>query len=112
MANITNAQAVKFCNEKLRVLADLQERLYETYRRVKAEWDTFGGVALIPNDASPIIDGATVLTGTADGRKPITGAMVTNIITRGFEYATDMEASASAKLATIRQVSVNGGPAV
>lgn len=111
MANITNPQAVAFCNNRARVVADLFEKAYESYRRMKAEWDTFGGAALIPNDSSPIIDGATVLAGTADGRKPITGAMVNNIVARGFELAADYEANAGAKLATIRQVTVNGGPA-
>jgi hypothetical protein len=102
---ITNVQAVKFCNEKVRPAADALGQAYETLRRLKMEWDATLMANLIPNDTTVIADGADT-----DGRKPITGQMVYNILNRGFEYMTDQEANFNAKLNTIKQVTVNDAP--
>ena len=108
MANITDVQAVKFCNEKARVLADLLAQMYETCRRFNEEWSANNITSLVPNDSSPIIDGATVTSGTADGRKPIKGSDVNGLHDRAFELVSLLEANSSAKLVQIQAISVNG----
>ena len=75
------------------------------YFRAKAivdQWNAQSLSAVIPNDASPIMDGADT-----DGRSLITGANVTNIITRAMEVIADYEAGSNAKLNTVLKVAVN-----
>ena len=85
MAAITNPQAIKFSNEKIRVAADLIAQLDNFANTVINEWNALGGAALIPNTADVINDGASIngvdATG-GDGRPFITGAKATNIINR------------------------------
>jgi len=102
---ITDPQAVRFCNEKIRSAADNLAQAYNHANRVVNEWTSFGGVALIPNDAGEdVIDGSAT-----DGRPPITGADVNNIINRLSERLTDYEAGGNAKLNTILRVAPNQG---
>jgi hypothetical protein len=109
MPDITNPQAVRFANERIRPLADLLEAAYETAKRFKAEWDANNLAALIPNTADPVVDGAAT-----DGRKPMTGQKAHNLYNRASELITELEGGSLAALAgrldTIKQVSVNGGP--
>lgn len=100
---IDDPQAVRYCNEQVRVTADLMMSLYETCKRLKLNWDAHMLSQLIPNDNSPIEDGSAT-----DGRPPITGAMVNNIINRAWEFTQDYEAGGDAKLMTVAQVAVNG----
>ena len=108
MPDITDPQAISFANTKVRVMADLLQSTYWSAKAIVTEWNATSMSALIPNTADPIKDGANPVTGTADGRKPITGAKATSIITRAQEFITDYEASTNAKLNTVEQVSVNG----
>jgi hypothetical protein len=108
MADIINQQALNFCDQKVRVMADLLEATVETARRIVDEWNATNMISLIPNNADLVRDAANPLAGNADGRKPITGAMANNIISRAFELMTDYEANGEAKLTTVKQVSVNG----
>jgi hypothetical protein len=86
MPDITNAQALAFSNQKVRVVADLLESTYETCRRLVAEWNATSMISLIPNDATYVVrDSANPVSGAADGRKPINGAMISNIIARAGE---------------------------
>ena len=101
--DITNAEAVKFCNERVRCAADKLAQCYYYAKLVQQEWNANNMAALIPNDA-----GDTVIDGSAtDGRHVISGADATNIITRCGELVTDYEASTNAKLNTILGVAVN-----
>ena len=103
MADITNPEAVRFCNEKVRVAADRLAQAYYFAKHVQQEWFANSMSSLIPNSGDDdVIDGSAT-----DGRHPITGADATNIITRCGEIVTDMEANSSAKLNTILNVSVN-----
>mgnify|MGYP000621713160 CR=1 FL=1 len=102
MADITNAEAVRFCNEKVRVAADRLAQAYYFSKQVQNEWFANSMGSLIPNDASPVIDGSAT-----DGRHPITGADATNLITRCGELITDYEAAGNAKINTILGVAVN-----
>ena len=102
MADITNAEAVKFSNEKIRVAANKLNEAYKFANEVVDEWTANGGVSMIPNTSDGIVDGSTT-----DGRHPITGAMANNIINRLNELITDYEDSSNAKLNTVLQVAAN-----
>ena len=104
MADITEAAAVRFSNEKVRVAADKLAKAYYFAKQVQNEWFANSMSASITNTADAIIDGSAT-----DGRHVITGADATNIITRCGELVTDMEASSNAKLNTILGVAVNAG---
>ena len=101
MAN-TNPQVITFCNAHARPMADSMATSYWTAKKILTEWNSLNMGALIPNDGTAIADGAAT-----DGRSPITGQMVTNIIVRATEIITDYEAAGNAKLNTVAQVAVN-----
>lgn len=105
MPDITSPQAVRFANDRVRIMADAIESLIETARRYLNEYTAIGGNALFPDDASVVLDGAA-----SDGRKIMTGAMVRSVNARAYELLTDYTANAEAKLATVRQVSVSSQP--
>ena len=104
MANITNPQAVAFCNQKLRPLADLIEKVRRTAEQfaidVATEFEAnTGGNA----NSDVIIDGAAV-----DGRSVITKQ---NVLEVKF-VAEQMVAALTQddREALIAAVSVNGQP--
>ena len=101
-AGITDPTAIAFCNARVRRLADLYSQLYYASQPVIDEWNARGGTAFIPGTAETIADGAD-----QDGRPPITGADVVNLITRLQELTTDLEAGGNAKLNTLLAVAVN-----
>jgi hypothetical protein len=102
MADISDPQAVRFCNERVRPAADRFAQLYWWAKAVAAEWEAQGIAAKIPNDASVILDGAAT-----DGRPIITGADVNTMAARVAEFIALLEATGSAKLSQILKVSVN-----
>jgi hypothetical protein len=80
MAANTNAQAIAFANNYVRPAANDIVSCYLTMLRMQQVWtqQILGNV--IPNDANFIQDGATVASGTPDGRAPITDAQVQTMI--------------------------------
>lgn len=104
MANITNVQAIKFCNEKARTLADLIERTRRTAEQFMIDITTEFEANVSGNDnADVMIDGAA-----QDGR---------SIITKG--DVLGLKFVAEQAIATLNQddretlvskVSVNGTP--
>jgi hypothetical protein len=76
---------------------------YKFAKEVQAEW--------FANDLGTIIaydNGDLVVDGSAtDGRHPITGIDVNNLITRLSELTTDYDAASSAKLNTILAIATN-----
>lgn len=100
---ITNVEAVTFCNQRVRVMADLLARAYYLSKIVANEWNANAMASLIPNTSEVVNDGSAV-----DGRHEITGADATAIVTRCNELIADMEATSNAKLNTILAVAVNG----
>ena len=103
MADITNAEAVKFCNEKVRTSADKLGQLYYVAKAVTQEWTANSMGSVITNSADDdVVDGSAT-----DGRHPITGADANNIINRLTEFVTDMEANTNAKLNTVLGVAVH-----
>jgi hypothetical protein len=110
MADVTSPLAIQFCNNDIRTAADAEAQLYYKAKDILSRWSANGQniTALIPNDSTIIDDGSqATATPKPDGRPPITGAMVNNIIARLNEFVTDMEAAGNAKLNTIIGVSVN-----
>jgi hypothetical protein len=102
MAGITNPQAVRFCNERLRTAADKLSQAYNFAASVTKEWRSHGGTSLVPNSTDAVVDGSA-----KDGRPPIVGSDVSNMINRLDELVADYEADNSAKLNTILKVAVN-----
>lgn len=100
--DITNPEATKFCNEKIRVMADILGQAYFSAKAIKAEWDANNMGALLPVSSDVVVDGAAT-----DGRHVITGNDAQGIIARAGELITDLEANGGAKLNTILNVAVN-----
>lgn len=104
MAVITDPTAIRFTNEKVRVMADAMAQAYFTAKSLVAEWNAVGMSSKITNTADLISDGSAT-----DGRNPLTGAAATSVITRAQELITDYEANSGAKLNTILSAAVNHG---
>jgi hypothetical protein len=103
---ITNPQAVTFCNEKIRPVADRYAQLYWFAKMVLTEWNSTGMSAIIPNQG-----GETVVDGSeTDGRTPISGAHVNGMITNLQLLVNDLEANSNAKLNGLSQIAVNEQP--
>lgn len=103
MAEITNPEAVAFCNSKVRVAADKLAQLYYTAKSVSQEWTANGlGDIIVYSNSDLVVDGSA-----SDGRHPISGIDVNNLITRLTEIVADMEASSNAKLNTVLAVATN-----
>ena len=111
MADITNEQAVRFCDENVRVMADSLSQAYFTAKSLLADWDGLSMSSLICNDSSPIKDAANPTAKVAaDGRPPIVGSDVHNLVNRASEIVADFEANSNAKLNAVLAVRVNGQP--
>jgi hypothetical protein len=104
MADITNVQAVAFCNERVRVAANKFAALYWWCKEVSEDWTAQGVGALIPNDASVLIDGSAT-----DGRSVITGADVNALAARVGEFVALLEANSNTKLNQICKVATYQG---
>lgn len=102
MADVTNPQAIRFCNERVRQAADKFAQLYYWCSIVRDEWLAQDIGSLVPNDTSEIIDGAQT-----DGRPVVTGADVHTIKDRVLELLALLDADSGAKLAEVLSVAVN-----
>ena len=102
MADITNPQAVRFCNEHVRTVADFYAALYFSAKVIADIWNAQGMAALIPNTSDPVIDGSA-----QDGRATITGAMVNGMAANLTALISDLEASSKLKLNALLKIAVN-----
>ena len=102
MAEITNAEAVRFSNERIRVAANKLNAAYKCAREVQDEWYANNMGTLFPTGEGPVVDGSVT-----DGRHPISADDVLLLITRLSELTTDYEANSNAKLNTILNVATN-----
>ncbi len=107
MANNVNAEAIAYANNYARVAADTLVIAYLTMKRAVQVWNGQSIVSVIPNDANLIQDGATVVSGTADGRAPITNGQVNVLIANMNTLIASFEASSNLILNQTLQVSVN-----
>lgn len=101
---ITDAEAIKFCNERVRPAADGFAQRYYLAKQIVQEWNARNLAAKIPNTGDVIVDGSGA---TGDGRPGITALQATAIITRAQDIVADYEATSSAKLNTVLAVAVN-----
>src|SRR5690349_11508265 len=116
MANNTNQQAINFSNQEIRPLADNMETLYQNCKSVVAKWTAQGLASVIPNDANFIQDGATVASGTPDGRTPITDQDINTLFAHASNLVAYFEGASGAPTNNgsfqnrnqILKVSVNG----
>jgi hypothetical protein len=104
MPNITNPQAVKFCDEKIRPMADLYAQAYYAFKALADGWDAQGIATLIPNTSDVIADGSVT---QGDGRATITGVMVNGLIANCKAFITDLEATSKTKLLGLLKIAVN-----
>jgi hypothetical protein len=88
MSDIVDPQATAFCNERVRPFSDLMRTVYLTSKSISMTWNTSGVNAKLPNDSSLVVDGSAT-----DGRTPITGADVNNIINRANDLIAYFESS-------------------
>ena len=102
MAVIDNPQAVRFANEKVRVIADRLAQAYYACKAVNDEWYANNLGEVFPTGEGPVVDGSAT-----DGRHPIMADNVLLLITRCGELVTDYEANGNAKLNTVLSVAVN-----
>ena len=73
MADITNPQVIKFTTESIRPMCEKTRAWWHEMLSIETIW--FAGMnTLIPNDNSVILEG------TDDGRTPLTGSDVHNIM--------------------------------
>jgi hypothetical protein len=100
MADITNPEAVKFCNEKIRPAANLLAKAYFYAIQTVDEWYANNMGELLPVAEDIVVDGSE-----SDGRHPISGNDVNNLVTRLSELIQDLEENSKAKLNTILKVS-------
>lgn len=105
MPDITNPEAVKFCNEKIRPVADRYAQLYWFAKIVLAEWNAGDLSTNVPNTSDVVVDGSAT-----DGRTPITGAQVNGIIANLQLLVNDLEANNELKLNALAQIAVNDVP--
>ncbi len=104
MANITNPQAVHFCNEKLRPMADLVEKVRRTGEQFLIDITTE-----FENNTGGNVDGDVVIDGAAtDGRSVITKLNVAQVKFVVEQMVTTLNTDDRETL--IANVSVNGTP--
>jgi hypothetical protein len=103
MSTIQSPQAIKFCNEKVRIVADQMSQLYYISKSIKDYWNANNLINIIPYDSMDILEDGS----DKDGRPQINAIQVNNILNRCDEIITLFESDNNARLNTILQVSVN-----
>jgi predicted ATPase len=105
MAAVTDPNALRFSNTRIRVAADRIAQLYNFIVATANEFTALGMSGVFPNDSSQVLDGAAT-----DGRPQITGADVNNIISIASSLRTTLEATSNQKLNQVLRVGVNTTP--
>lgn len=100
--SINNPQAIKFCNENIRVAADKLAQAYYFAKVVMDEWSANNLGTLLPIDGGNVEDGAI-----SDGRPVITGNDVTVMTYALNSLISDFEASNKTKLNSILRIAPN-----
>ncbi len=102
---IDNPQAVRFCNEQVRILADTLLTALRTAEAVREFYYAHPdlGTLFYQNASEVVEDGSAT-----DGRPRMTGNDVLALITRADELSADYRANNNAKLNTVLRAAVNG----
>ena len=100
---IDNPQAVRFCNEQIRILADM---LLSAYRTAQAVCEYYYahpelGTLFQQNGNELVEDGSAT-----DGRPRMTGNDVLALVSRADELISDYRANNNAKLNTLYRVCI------
>lgn len=102
---IDNPQAVRFCNEQIRILADTLLTALRTAEAVREFYYAHPELGdLFYNNSSELVEDGSAM----DGRPRMTGADVLTLITRADELVADYQATSNAKLNTVLKAAVNG----
>ena len=110
MSAITNNEAIKFSNEKMRIVADLMAQLYNFGKSVNDEWISREIGSIIPDDSEAILhDSAFGTDGTdGDGRPIVNGADLNSIMVGTVDYFIALlEENDNERLKIILNVAVN-----
>lgn len=99
---INNPQSVKYCNEKIRTVADQLAQVYYSAKAVVDEWNAQNMGAIITIDGGNIIDGSLT-----DGRPIITGNDVQLLIINLNGLISEYEASDKSKLNSVLKIAPN-----
>ena len=102
---IDNPQAVRFCNEQVRILADTLLAAVRTAEAVREYYYAHPelGTLFYQNLSELVEDGSAT-----DGRPRMTGNDVLALITRADELSADYRANSNDKLNTVLRAAVNG----
>jgi hypothetical protein len=105
---ITNPEALKFSNEKVRVLSDLMVSTYESCQAYRNEWDANTLGSIFPNQANEIVEDGYA----TDGRHQLTGQKVNALYTAAGDFMTwaDTVVGGKTRIAWLRTMFVNGQP--
>lgn len=102
MANVTDASAINFVNVNIRPVADQVAQLQTTLAVTLAAWSAKGMAALIPNDATAVIEDGS----PADGRTSLTGVDVNAFIAL-LETLQGMASGQNSAMPTVLKIAVN-----
>ncbi len=107
--DITNQDAVDFCNSKLRPACDRFISALRTLRQLDAEW-VADGIAPLVAGSQDLLDG-TVIDGSAqDGRNSLTGYDVNLAASATQAFLTWADGAGAAYVAALTKPSVNTNP--
>lgn len=109
---ITNAEAIQFSNEKIRIAADHMAQLYNLAKAINDEWDSRSLGTLIPDDSGETLhDSAYGTDGTdGDGRPVVTGEDLNDVVKVSLiAFIAALEADTGAQLNAILSVAVKTG---
>jgi hypothetical protein len=98
----TDPEAIRVANEKIRTLADIEQRRYHLLKSLQLQAVQQGWIALYPNDSEEIIDGSAT-----DGRQTITNAQARAFLLDMATAIADLEAGGNARLNLSAVISVN-----
>jgi len=102
---IDNPQAVRFCNEQIRILADTLLTALRTAQAVREFYYAHPELeTLFHQNVSEFVEDGSA----TDGRPRMTGNDVLALITRADELVADYQANSNAKLNTVLRAAVNG----
>jgi len=102
MADITDPEAIRFCNDRIRVAVNRLNSAYRFAAETRDEFLANSMGEMLPNTADLVVDGSAT-----DGRHPITGVNVNEVIALLVEYLNNLEANSNAKLHQILNVATN-----
>lgn len=103
MPPITNALAVQFCDQRVRVLAAAFITAYDSAKKFVDEWNALSMATLVPSTADEVDDHSDV-----DGRPRLTGSKVNDMLAMSQGIVTAFEAGAPSRISRLRAIDMTG----